>query len=329
VSLPAASSPTNGGLYTDPGGAWTWTASPLQDDAGQWHLYVDRFTNGCGVLHYCSNGEVAHAVAPSVLGPYTFSDLALAPRAGLFDSGACNDVTAARLPNGSWALFYMGAAEFGSAAPNCTTAYDPAEGNRGSRRIGLALAASPFGPWARAAEPLLGPCTKGPHCWDDSDVSNPAPLLAEDGSVTLLYKGRGGKGQHVGVAWARGLEGPWTRAPQPLPTLPGEDPWVWRTPDGLAHVLLHTGAGSGATWGGSHAFSLDGGRTWNWTGVAYTGAVAWSNGSAGVLARRERPQGVLDAQGRLAALFNAAQACIPAQDWGVACRSFSMAVPLL
>jgi hypothetical protein len=221
VSLPAASSPTNGGLYADPSGAWTWTASPLQDDAGRWHLYVDRFTNGCGVLHYCSNGEVAHAVASNMFGPYTFSDVALAPRAGLFDSGACNDVTATRLPNGTWALFYMGA-KLASPHPNCTAAYDPTEGDRGSRRIGLALAASPNGPWVRAAAPLLGPCAKAPDCWDDSDVSNPAPLFASDGSVTLLYKGRGFKGQHIGVAWAPDLGGPWTRAPAPLLQIPGE-----------------------------------------------------------------------------------------------------------
>ena len=103
---------------------------------------------------------------------------------------------------------------------------------------------------------------------------------------------------------------------------------MWRAADGVAHALLHTGVGSSSTWGGSHAFSVDSGRTWNWTGTAYTGAVVWSNGTSGVLARRERPQGVVDAGGRLVALFNAAQACVPAQDWGAACRSFSMAVPL-
>ena len=59
ASLPAAWSAANDALYADPLGSWTWTASPIADDAGRWHVFVDRFTNACGVLHYCSNGEVA------------------------------------------------------------------------------------------------------------------------------------------------------------------------------------------------------------------------------------------------------------------------------
>ena len=328
TSLPAAASRANEGLYADPGGAWTWTASPVADDSGRWHAFVDRFTNGCGVLHYCSNGEVAHAVADEMLGPYVFADLAIGARDGFFDSGAANDVTVRRLPNGSYALFYMGSSLAG-AHPNCSVAYDPAEGDRSSRRIGVAVAASPYGPWSRLPLPLLGPCA-GPSCWDNEDVSNPAPIFLDDGSVVMLYKGRGLRaGQHVGVAWAPALEGPWTRSAAPLLELgASEDPWQWRAADGVLHALLHNGPGAGADWGGFHAFSADRGRTWTSTGLAYTGAVTWSNKTQTVLARRERPQGVVDGAGRLIALFNSAQACEPREDWGAACRSFSMAVPL-
>jgi len=161
-------------------------------------------------------------------------------------------------------------------------------------------------------------------------VSNPAPLfLPNDGGVVMLYKGRG-KGQLVGAAWAPALEGPWSRGAEPQPFGTGvEDPWLWldkRT--SVLHALFHQGAGSGASWGGAHAFSLNSGRSWNFTGPAYSGKMAWSNGTTTVLARRERPQGVTDANGTLVALLNAAQACLPKEDWGGACRSFSIGMPL-
>lgn len=44
------------------------------------------------------------------------------------------------------------------------------------------------GPWRRLDAPVFGPCDT---CWDDYDVSNPAPILLANGSVVLLYKGRG------------------------------------------------------------------------------------------------------------------------------------------
>lgn len=38
--------------------------------------------------------------------------------------------------------------------------------------------------------------------WDNIDVSNPSPIIKKDGSVIMLYKGRGGKTQHMGIAYA-------------------------------------------------------------------------------------------------------------------------------
>ena len=38
--------------------------------------------------------------------------------------------------------------------------------------------------------------------WDNIDVSNPSPIIKKDGSVIMLYKGRGDKMQHMGIAYA-------------------------------------------------------------------------------------------------------------------------------
>ena len=126
---------------------------------------------------------------------------------------------------------------------------------------------------------------------------------------------------------------------------PGEDPFAWRDARGVLHTLLHVNSNSkdGPSLFGAHGFSLDGGHTWHAPQydastqpgggpTAYTGRVAWSNGTTSVLYRRERPQ-LLFAGGRdgrsgaPAFLFNSAEACEPggaAHDGGLACRSWTM-----
>jgi hypothetical protein len=89
------------------------------------------------------------------------------------------------------------------AHPNCTPGSRDAAANRttGShdgRRIGIAISSSLNGPWRRLAAPLFGP---DPQAWDNIDVSNPSPIFRANGSVIMLYKGRGRTAQHMGLAF--------------------------------------------------------------------------------------------------------------------------------
>jgi hypothetical protein len=90
------------------------------------------------------------------------------------------------------------------------------------------VAQSLDGPWKRLDAPLFGP---DPAAWDNVsfryiqgstltvrfwvcsqlltercgsqiDVSNPSPIIHKDGSVIMLYKGRGKTAQHMGLATA-------------------------------------------------------------------------------------------------------------------------------
>jgi hypothetical protein len=90
------------------------------------------------------------------------------------------------------------------------------------------VAQSLNGPWKRLDAPLFGP---DPAAWDNVspkytqrstlmvsvplevyshirrcgsqiDVSNPSPIIHKDGSVIMLYKGRGKMAQHMGLATA-------------------------------------------------------------------------------------------------------------------------------
>ena len=160
----------------------------------------------------------------------------------------------------------------------------------------IATAASLNGPWRRLDKPLFGP---DPKAWDNIDVSNPSPIIHGDGSVVLMYKGRGKKAQHMGLATAPTVDGPYTRngSLQELPDLPGEDPWGWIDPKTHTyHAVFHTGNGEDSA--GTHCWSADG-KVWHGQNSppAYTGHMSWADdtvqpyaGKETVLARRERPQ---------------------------------------
>eukprot|EP01052_Picozoa_sp_SAG31_P008190 SAG31_NODE_407_length_16049_cov_46.312915_14_plen_422_part_00 len=214
--------------YTSPD--WTWGGSPILDDTGTYHLFSSRISNNCGILHYCINSEVIHLTAPNATGPFVLQEVALAPRAAAWDNGAIHGISVHRLPNRSYALFYMGTELPGlKAHPNCTpgsgdTAANRTTGSHNGRRIGIATSASLNGPWRRLAAPLFGP---DPQAWDNIDVSNPSPIINRNGSVIMLYKGRGKTAQHMGLAFATSVDGPWRRngTITNLPDLPGEDPF--------------------------------------------------------------------------------------------------------
>ena len=84
--------------------------------------------------------------------------------------------------NGKYYLIYMGSThpfadptyeQLTLKSPWCTVA-------RANKRVGLAVADSPYGPWKRLDEPILK--TK-PNTFYSFLTSNPSPIIQEDGSV--------------------------------------------------------------------------------------------------------------------------------------------------
>jgi hypothetical protein len=204
-------------------------------------------SNNCGIEHYCVNSRVIHLTSPNATGPYGNREIVLGPRDGAWDNGAIHGISVHRLPNGTFALLYMGSMQPALLHhPNCTagsgdSAANKTLGNHGGRRIGVATSESLNGPWSRQSAPLFGP---DPAAWDNLDVSNPAPIIRKDGSVVMLYKGRGSKTQHMGLAFADSIDGPYRRNASGVvpPDLPGEDPWGWIDVDtGILHAVFHTG----------------------------------------------------------------------------------------
>ena len=337
---------------------WTWGGSPIRGEDGLVHMFASELTNDCGILHYCSNSRVIHLTASNPLGPFTFQGVALSPRnPPAWDSGAVHGPTVHRIPGSDeYALYYMGTSNTWDPAngthPNCTSSYDAQQGSRATRRIGVATSKSLSGPWLRRDAPIFGPGNASAGDFDYTDVSNPTPILFQNGSVVLLYKGRGHV-QTMGVATAPHFDGPFTRLAAPLALPYGvEDTWGWiesapaaansaNGADGadrgrveVLHVLAHSG--NGATSAGAHGYSTDG-ISWTWSSSpAYTGMVRWSNGSSSVLARRERPQVLLtpasgerhgSSYGLPEVICTSAQALECPHDGGpgtTPCRTFTM-----
>ena len=128
---------------------WTWGGSPVRGPDGLIHLFASELSNDCGVLHYCSNSRVIHLTATSPLGPFTRRTVALAPRPSpAWDSGAVHGPTVHALPGGrGWALYYTGTRpNWNGTHPNCTAGVDPNQGDRTTRRIGIATSTSLYGP---------------------------------------------------------------------------------------------------------------------------------------------------------------------------------------
>ena len=248
---------------------WTWGGSIARADDGLVHMFASELTNDCGILHYCSNSRVIHLTASHPLGPYERRGVALSPRAPpAWDSGAIHGPTLHRISSRLWALYFMATRDTWSAAggahhPNCTAAVDPQQGDRATRRLGVAMAPTPWGPWTRRDKPLFGPGNRSAGEWDWLDVSNVTPIFLRNGTVVLLYKGRGHT-QAMGSAAAAHFDGPFVRTSPTRPVLSTavEDTWGWvqrasspanATASSLANATASSLANATASWGGASA----------------------------------------------------------------------------
>ena len=171
---------------------------------------------------------------------------------------------------------------------------------RSNKRIGLAVADSPYGPWKRFDEPILK--TK-PNTFYSFLVSNPSPIIQEDGSVMMIFKGRTYIGDNkfsdmaLGMAYAPSIEGPYKvlNDDQPIFQVNGqgeaEDPFLWKD-NKEYHAIFkdHVSKFTGEQGGGVMAHSKDGIR---WTvdkdPKAYSRTVEWEDGKVEMQGQLERP----------------------------------------
>ncbi len=148
---------------------YVWCCAPIYGDDNKVHVFYSRWEKKYEMKGWLGQCEVAHAVADRPEGPYRYVSTVLKPRPGYFDGNTCHNPSIYKIDGRYW-LFYMGSTD----------------GQFGAKRIGYAVADSPWGPWERCNEPLLLPSEAG--AWDDYITTNPAFLQHPNGEYWLYYK---------------------------------------------------------------------------------------------------------------------------------------------
>ena len=284
-------------------GYWVWGSSVIQGDDGKYHMYVSRFPKSLPFHpRWIVASEIVHAISPTPEGPYKFSDVALPARGAQYWDGRSTHNPRIFKYNHKYYLIYMG-----STHPFEEPSYEELTLDskwcivgRANKRVGLAVADSPYGPWKRLDEPIL---KTEPNTFYSYLTSNPSPVVRKDGSVLMIFKGRAHteNGRYsnmaLGIASAPSIEGPYTvqNDKKPIFQVEGqgeaEDPFLWEDERGF-HIIFkdHVAKFTGEKGGGVMAHSQDG---INWIvdedAKAYSRTVEWEDGDIEMQGQLERP----------------------------------------
>ena len=284
-------------------GYWVWGSSVIKGNDGKYHMFVSRFPKSLP-FHpgWMVASEIVHAISDTPEGPYKFSDIALPARgAQYWDGRSTHNPRILEYQIKKNLLHPRSTHPFANPTYDQLTLDSPwCTVGRSNKRIGLAIADSPYGPWKRFDEPILK--TK-PNTFYSFLVSNPSPIIQEDGSVMMIFKGRAYVGDDkfsdmaLGMAYAPSIEGPYTvlNNGQPIFQVDGqgeaEDPFLWKDSRGYHAIFKdHVAKFTGEKGGGVMAHSPNGIQ---WTidkdPKAYSRTVEWEDGKVEMQGQLERP----------------------------------------
>jgi hypothetical protein len=255
--------PQNSGFAMD--GYFVWCGAVIPDGGG-YHMFASRWPTATKFPDgYRDHSEIVRAVASRPEGPYVFQEVVIGAREkGFWDSGMAHNPVVYKVGN-TFVLYYIGS-DVGSH----------------HRRIGLATAKTPAGPWVRSDRPL--------NLGTEEDANNPSACFASDGSVKLIWRTAD---LRVCVSTAPTYAGPFTLAnSNAWPTAKLEDFFFFRRGD-TYHVVCedNVGAVTGHVRWGAHLVSPDGIGAWSVApdAVVYNHRIRWMDGTAFEPRRRERP----------------------------------------
>ena len=306
-------------------GDYVWCGSVIRGEDGRYHMFASRWKRE-HTFHpgWSTHSEVVRAVADTPAGPFEFQEVVLPARGPEYWDGCATHCPQIVKRGNQYLLFYIG-----TSCPleiNDETRLHAGNVTRASKRIGMAVADSVYGPWKRSDTPAI---TTKPGTFYSYLVSNPAPVIEPDGSIFVLFKTRKYIDHscqcshfYIGAARAANPESPFeVITPEPLfgPDMPSgviEDPFLWIDRDGKYHMLakdmLGTIAGCEAD---GMEFVSENGLDWKFKEVAY---------NRGTLALRERPFILFDDNKEPVALYTATAEIFPyrnpvAQTWNSVC----------
>lgn len=312
-----------------------WGGSVVKGDDGLYHMFYSRWPTKLGWA-WVTDSEVAHAIAPSPLGPFRFQGVALPRRGKEHWDGWCTHNPTVHKVGERYFLYYMGNTGDGEVVgtPGKQTLNWQ---HRNNQRIGVAVADSPHGPWTRFDKPVLD-ISDAPESHDALMTSNPSFCLRTDGSCLMVYKAvgkqfampNGGPVVHC-VATSNNPLGPFKKQPDPVFTFegerfPAEDPYIWfQAGKYRAIVKRIKHEAKKRVFSLVHYDSIDG---VHWEPAQHhevsDRTVTWADGTAERLDHLERPQVVIE-NGRPIALICAADRI----DEHNVRRTFNVQIPLV
>lgn len=299
-------------------GYWVWCSSIIKGDDGKFHMYASRWPKNM-LMHpgWMVASEIVHCVSDTAEGPYRFSDVALGRRGKEYWDGESQHNPRILRHGDTYVLFYMGSthplddARLHPEQVTLDSAY--ALVGRANKRVGIATAKSPYGPWTRLDRPVLE--TK-PGTFYSFLTSNPTPVIHKDGSATLVFKARRYTEKFpfysemtLGIAKAPRFSGPYTvvgdkpfvgdGSESGLPEM--EDPYLWEDDRGF-HLLAkdHQGKITGRR-GDGILFHSEDALHWRLDPAphAYDKTVTFTDGTRFTYGQMERAGGISDEKGRL------------------------------
>lgn len=300
-----ADSPTEGAFKMQD---WIiWGGSVIKADDGKYYMYASRWPKSLSMSAWVTNSEIVLAVSDKSEGPYTFEKVVLPARGKEYWDGMATHNPNIQYHEGKYILFYTGVTYDFDQPKDSIPIRDLYEKAWNNKRIGVAVADSPMGPWVRMDAPSIEPRA---GMWDGAITSNPAPVVHKDGSVLLIYKSapvpypeRNKIGSmRFGVAKADHYLDKFTRigdnsqiSIEPIDT-DIEDPYVWH--DGKQYLMLAkcmNSAITGESGAGFISSSLNG-VDWKIfeNPAAYSKTVTLTDGTTEDMLKLERPQVLLE-----------------------------------
>ncbi len=300
--LPA---PINGGFRME--GYWVWCGSVIKAEDGKYHMFASRWGKHLP-MHpgWLVDSEIVRAVSDTPEGPYQFQEVVLPRRGPEYWDGRMTHNPSIKKYKDKYLLYYVGTT-YPFAEPKAedqiTTSDYIAILTCANQRIGVAISDSIYGPWERFDEPML---TTRPNCFDNFMVTNPAPLIKQNGEVLMLYKSRSYRkdlteyflydNMKISIATAKNyMEKCKSISDEPIfdsKLFDLEDQFIWQDETGKYYMIAKdmNGDTCGEPRGGVYASSSNG---VDWTlhkgELAYSRKILWDDGIVREMGNLERP----------------------------------------
>lgn len=281
---------------------WTrWGGSPVHDpDTGLYHLFSAEMADKCSLNVWGTQSTVIHSTSTSATGPFT--------RVGLAIGAEAHNPVLSRATDGTWLIWTCGCPNPNPPSGSCTrTKLTCPGGQQAAWTTTVYSSTSLAGPWTPHVNALAGIGGMGMS-------QNVSPMMLKNGTVVLMFKGPDNNTE-ASLAVAPHWSGPYKLVSVNIferyfaEGITNEDCWFWQDQsDGSYHMLSHrmTPNNRETTVTGGHGFALD---LFDWHYAmtpAYTNNLTLADGTIAQLARRERPQLLLDPKtGTPVTLYNA------------------------